>query len=409
MEKSMSQTLPRLRMNLDFMRSPVPDRPGLLIRDPRQYSDTTLIIPPQLVPALQLLDGEATELDLRQFLVQATGQLDVSGLAAQLIGALSDAGFLDNEIFASMRDARHHAFAESPVRIAAHVGGAYPDSAEEMSRYFDSHLEGSSRPAAHPGLIGVAAPHVSPDGGWESYADAYRSLPRDHSERIFVILGTSHYGQPDKFGLTRKDFVSPLGQTRTAADLAEELAAKAPDAVLMEDYCHASEHSIEFQVVFLQHLYGPQVRILPILCGPYARSLYEGGMPEDDENVRRFLGALGEMNAARNDLTWILGVDMAHIGARYQDPFPALAHQGEMLAVSAQDKDRISRIESGDARGFWELIQPDQDPLKWCGSAPIYTFLKAVPQVRGTMLRYQHWQIDPQSVVSFAAMTFHSA
>ena len=30
----------------------------------------------------------------------------------------------------------------------------------------------------------------------------------------------------------------------------------------MEDYCHAVEHSIEFQVVMLQHIYGPKVRIL---------------------------------------------------------------------------------------------------------------------------------------------------
>ena len=38
-------------------------------------------------------------------------------------------------------------------------------------------------------------------------------------------------------------------------------------------------------MVFLQHLYGPDIRILPILCGAFARSLYEGGMPEDDPNV----------------------------------------------------------------------------------------------------------------------------
>ena len=35
----------------------------------------------------------------------------------------------------------------------------------------------------------------------------------------------------------------------------------------MEDYCHAVEHSIEFLVVFLQHLFGSDIRILPVLCG----------------------------------------------------------------------------------------------------------------------------------------------
>lgn len=396
-------------MNLDFMRSPVQDRPGLLIRDPYHYSDATLIIPPELVPALRLFDGEGTELDLRQFLVQTTGQFDVSGIEEQMIGALSEAGFLENETYERLRDARHKAFAESPIRVAAHAGGAYPDNGEEMRSYFDHQFERSSAAEPEPGILGIAAPHVSPDGGWEAYAAAYRSLPKEYAEKTFVILGTSHYGQPERFGLTRKDFVTPLGQTTTAVDLVDRLAAAAPDSILMEDYCHASEHSIEFQVAFLQYLYGPRVRILPILCGSYAHSLYEGGMPEDDEKVKRFLGALGDLSASRDDLAWVLGVDMAHIGARYQDPFPAFAHQGEMLSVSAQDKDRIAKMESGDARGFWELVQPEQDPLKWCGSAPIYTFLKAVPQARGKMLRYEHWQIDPQSVVSFAAMTFRAA
>ena len=53
----MSKRLPRLRTNLDFMPSPVPDRPGLLIRDAYRYSDATLIIPPELVESLRCFDG----------------------------------------------------------------------------------------------------------------------------------------------------------------------------------------------------------------------------------------------------------------------------------------------------------------------------------------------------------------
>ncbi len=114
------------------------------------------------------------------------------------------------------------------------------------------------------------------------------------------MLGTSHYGEPERFGLTRKPFETPLGSTMPAFDLVEELERKGGDAVRMEDYCHAIEHSIEFQVVFLQHLFGPEVRVLPILCGSFLKSVYEGGLPEDTERVARMFGALGEM-AARED------------------------------------------------------------------------------------------------------------
>jgi AmmeMemoRadiSam system protein B len=161
-------------------------------------------------------------------------------------------------------------------------------------------------------------------------------------------------------------------------------------------------------VVFLQHLFGPRIRIVPVLCGSYARSLYQGGRPEDDEGVQRMLGTLGELAAREGDrLLWVLGVDMAHMGRRYGDRFMATAERDEMAGVAERDHARIQRMEQGDARGFWDLVQENHDDLKWCGSAPIYTFLRAVPDARGSLLRYQQWNIDPHSVVSFAGMKFH--
>ena len=175
----------------------------------------------------------------------------------------------------------------------------------------------------------------------------------------------------------------------------------------MEDYCHAVEHSIEFQVLFLQAIYGPDVRILPILCGSFGESILRGGVPEDDQHVQRFLGALGEIaEREQHRLFWVLGVDMAHIGLRFGDRFAAHADRDEMTVVRERDKLRIERINASDARGFWDLVKENQDDLKWCGSSPIYTFMKAVPQARGTLLRYEQWNIDESSVVSFAGISF---
>jgi hypothetical protein len=63
-------------------------------------------------------------------------------------------------------------------------------------------------------------------------------------------------------------------------------------------------------------------------------------------------------------------------------------------------------MNASDARGFWNLIKENRDDLKWCGSSPIYTFMKVVPQARGTLHRYQQWNIDEKSVVSFAGISF---
>ena len=394
------------------MSSPVPERPGLLIRDPYRYTDAMIIVPPPLVPCLECFDGLQTELDLRAELVRITGRLDVGEIQGQLLDTLRESGFLEDEVFEGMRAGCKRAFAESPRRKPAHAGSAYPAEADPLRDTFNRYLDGASAapaPAAD-GLLGIAAPHVSPEGGWEAYRDAYRALKPAHKDRVFVILGTSHFGEPERFGLTRKTFITPYGETPSDIALVDRLAAAAGPAADMEDYCHSFEHTIEFQVVFLQHVFGPDIRILPILCGPFARSIYEGGKPEDDEDVSRFLGALGELAAREaGRLLWVLGVDMAHQGARYGDPFNAVAGQGIMEEVADRDRRRIEHLNEWDADGYWSLVQEQHDDLKWCGSAPLYTFLKAAPRARGELLRYQQWNIDERSVVSFAGMAFRTA
>ena len=402
-----SHQLPRLRVTLDFMPSPDPQQPGLLIRDPYGFSDTMLLIPPQLVASLACFDGCHTTLDLRESLVHATGEIQVGQLEKHLVEVLSNAGFLENEAFEELRRTRVREFANAPKREASHAGTAYPNDPQEARTQLREFMNGATPVESNGDLIGVASPHVSPFGGWESYRDAYSALSPKYQDRTFVILGTSHYGEPDHFGLTRKPFLTPLGEAITDLRLVNRLAEDAPNSIRMEDYCHAVEHSIEFQVLFLQHIYGPDIRILPILCGSFGRSIYEGGMPEDNEGVRRFLGALGELAALEgNRLFWVLGIDMAHMGRRYGDELTAQADRGEMLTVAERDRVRIDRLNEADSKGFWSLVQEHHDDLKWCGSAPIYTFLQAVPQARGTLRRYQQWNIDPQSVVSFAALTF---
>ena len=408
--------LPRLRLGLDFIPSSDPEHPGLLIRDPLKFSDAMLLIPPQLVECLACFDGEQTELDLRAALVRITGEIQIGELEKHLVDTLSQAGFLEDEIFEAQRVARVNEFIAAPSREASHAGSAYPDNADEARKTISEFMRGAL--AAHgngdreDSLVGIAAPHVSPFGGWESYRDAYSAMlpadhPHSHGDRTFVVLGTSHYGEPDRFGLTRKPFLTPFGETVTDGRLVDELEQAAPESIRMEDYCHAIEHSIEFQVLFLQYLYGPNIRILPILCGSFLRSIYQGGRPEGNQQVQRFFDVLGNLSAREgNKLFWVLGVDMAHMGRRYGDQMIARAEEGEMAAVAERDKRRIERLTQSDAQGFWELVQENQDDLKWCGSSPIYTFLKAVPHARGTLRRYQQWNIDEQSVVSFAALAF---
>ena len=105
----------------------------------------------------------------------------------------------------------------------------------------------------------------------------------------------------------------------------------------------------------------------------------------------------------------MLGVDMAHVGRRYGDEFAARATEGKMIEVGVRDRARIERLAAADVDGFWDLVRENEDDLKWCGTAPFYTFLRAARPAAGQLRRYQQWNIDEESVVSFAAMTFQRA
>jgi MEMO1 family protein len=209
------------------MPSPSPENPGLFMRDPFRFSDTMLIIPPPLVECLECFDGRQTELDLRAALVRITGSLEVEDIARNLVDTLSKAGFLEDTSFAEMERERRRAFTEAPVRLAAHAGSAYPVDAEKLRETMGRYMDGkaTSQEAGPDGkLFAIAAPHVSPEGGWQSYQAAYRLLRPEHRDRTFVILATSHYGAPEKFGLTRKRFRTPLGESQTDTRLVDWLA-----------------------------------------------------------------------------------------------------------------------------------------------------------------------------------------
>ncbi len=409
----MADPLPRLRRELDVMPSPAPEQPGLLIRDPFRYSDAVVVIPPPLVDGLRCFDGKNTADHLKALLWSMSGDAKSSGVAEHLIQALDEFGFLESETFFGMRDKKQREFAESPEKLPAHAGSGYPDDANALTSELEANGANREANGGTGNLVGIAAPHVNPHGGYKSYAAAYNEIPLDYVDRTFIILGTSHYGEPDTFGLTRKPYSTPLGLAETDVAIVDRLEKTAPRSVRMEDYCHVSEHSIEFQTVFLQHRFsgvlpaGERLKIVPILCGTYWDSLLTVKAPETDDNLARFFDALGEL-AQRKDICWVLGIDLAHIGKRYGDSEQAVAEQGRMAEVRRRDEERLSRVAAGDAAGYFDLMHPDQDDLRWCGYAPVYAFLRSVGGIKGDVLSYEQWNIDPESVVSFTGMKFTS-
>jgi hypothetical protein len=375
-----------------------------------RYTEKVVFIPPPLTPGLRCLDGTHTELDMQEALTRAAGELVFSDVVREFAGALQEQGFLETEEYYRLRDQKQAEFRQASERLPVHVGQAYPANAAEVRSTFAGYFDAVREPGAlSSSVLGVAAPHVSPGGGRNCYALTYRGLAAFPAlaKRTFVVLGTSHYGAPEKFGLTRKPFVTPLGTLAVDIELVDWLEQHGGEAISTEDYCHAIEHSIEFQCVFLQYALGSEPKIVPILCGPFAESLQTGRPPETHAAVARFFEALEHLaQAEANRLFWVLGIDLAHVGRRYGDDFRAVADEGRMAAVAEQDRERLESLCAGDFGKFFELVRRSDEELKWCGYSALYTFAMAVPRARGRLLRYEQWNIDPQSVVSFASLEF---
>src|SRR5688572_13929776 len=110
----MTDSVPPLRRGIDIMRSPIAESPGLILRDPFRYTQAVLLIPPGWIPALAILNGRSTELDLQTALSRANGgQLVRQEDVQHFVHTLRNQGFLDSEEFHRMRDSRHEQFRQA--------------------------------------------------------------------------------------------------------------------------------------------------------------------------------------------------------------------------------------------------------------------------------------------------------
>ena len=138
------------------------------------------------------------------------------------------------------------------------------------------------------GVGGLIAPHIDFHRGGPAYAWAYRDLAERCDADLFVIFGTCHAGMADPFALTRKDYDTPFGPARVDQDVVEALATRARQDCFGSELAHRNEHSIEFQAVFLNYLYGGRrdIRIVPVLTSFAHEALARGLVPDDDPRVR---------------------------------------------------------------------------------------------------------------------------
>jgi hypothetical protein len=254
----------------------------------------------------------------------------------------------------------------------------------------------------------VAAPHIDFRRGGVAYAHAWKELAERCAAETFVILGVAHTPLKGLFAVTDKDFETPLGAVPCDRGLARDLMRRAGLEQGDDELVHRSEHSVEFQAVFLRHVFGASrpARIVPVLCGHILEALGDKTNPLDVPAITDFVGALRELLKEGGDrVAVIASVDLSHVGRRFNDQVELTP---ELLTrVEAQDRALLKHAERMDAAAFFETNYRDKDRRHVCGFSALFALLAAVPARHGRLLHYgQAPERETQSVVSFAAMAF---
>ena len=249
------------------------------------------------------------------------------------------------------------------------------------------------------------APHIDLEAGSKSYGAAYRAIS-DRAPSLVLILGTGHSMDGEAFCLTTKDFKTPFGTVETDREAVETIRGSGGRAVAPDDFPHRREHSIEFQVLFLQHvLKGHAFRIVPVLCGSFAPNLREYERPSDVPGVKDVLDGLRKLVASRGeDVLVVAGVDLSHVGPKFGHDMPATAIVPESRA---HDHVLLEALCGHDVKAFWAESRRVGDRFNVCGFSALACLLEILPPCRGQVLDYDvRHEEGTRSAVSFAAAAF---
>ncbi len=408
MNESVSGTLlPRVRIDLEFIPITHEQQQLVLVRDHLGLVAEGQALPGYAFRLLQVLNNSRDADALREAMGQMTqGRVITQAEVLSFLNELDAAFLLETPHFAEAYADLVEKFNAAPVRPCALCGRAYPEEKNELISWMDAIFAEQTlqeAPATPPKAL--VAPHIDPPVAARVYANAYAQLRQARPERI-IVLGVGHQLTQGMFCLTRKSFATPLGTVScdtAAVDRLQAAGQPISGGIAGNDFCHRSEHSIEFQILFLQHLLpAGSFSIIPVLCGSPQIHLREFSRTAFTQLCGPVLETLSELAQDPHTLV-VTGVDLSHIGLKFGHDKPATELEAE---TTAHDTALVDSVAAGNANEFWMESARVKDRYNVCGFSALATLLEILPGATGRLLDYGLWHEEPtQSGVSFAALT----
>ncbi len=376
------------------------------VLDPQEaLFDHQVILPPLAFAVAAFLDGRREVTDVRKALEENIEGINICDREIEaVVRDLDEHYLLETERLQERRrevERQYMALASRPARF---VRGTPDEVRQELDGYFTCEA-GAGKPGAPApdGLTGVMAPHIDFARGGPCYSYAYREVAERSDADVYVILAVAHLAPSNPFIATRKDYESPLGTIPTDLEIVSTLQKRLGDRIFENEAVHRSEHSVEFQAVFLRHA-RPDSRftIVPILCSSF-EAVCGGASPSAVPQIEDFIRALGESVRGRK-VCYVAGVDLSHVGPVFGDDVEI--DNDLMRWMIAGDNRSLIACAGGDAEGFWNSVMADGNSRHVCGLSAIYTMLRLLEGAEGKILKYGFAPDQAGGIVSFASMSF---
>ena len=405
---------PKLR-NLEFFPVREGETQSVGLRDPEGISEGILFLPPNIFYLVQFLDGKYTRNQIAGEYLKRFGEILMPQWVDKFIADLDEKLFLEGERFEAAKQALLESFLAQPTRPAAFAGKSYEADPEKLKQQLDGFFRSKEGPGSAPSgnagqaLKAIVAPQVEINTAGPIYAWAYKEVREAKTPGVFVILGTARGVIETLFACTDKDFETPLGIVRTDREFLRLFRKHGGGVFFQEELAHRKDHAIEFQAVFLQHIFGhtKPFTIVPVLCSFSHLHFSHPDLLAQGQRIGQFIEAFRKTQAAfGKEVCFVVSGDLAHIGMRYGDPKPPTDFSFHKTMQA--DLAMLKHAENGDPEAFLQFIQKEDDARRIGLLPPLYTMLKLVDHPKGSVLRYDRATVDQyNSTVTYAAMAFY--
>lgn len=395
-----TQPVPPFRSDIQVHLVTHENQDVLILHDPEGIADQNLMLEADLLNIIQLLDGSRSVRHIYDELQSSlNASVDISQLA-MFIRALDEACLLESDHYASVRD-----FLDADVCQPVCAGASYPDDAESLRSFLDEIMQSSPARAYPTNAKAVFIPHIDLRVGAQTYAPPFHAISQSDFNLV-VHIGTSHYGWQDRFLLTEKDFLTPLGTLRTDKELVRTLRDALPFSLTQNDIAYRPEHALELHHIFLQHLFAERdFTLLPVLVTSFHDHVEKQHDPLKDERIAIFCETLKRIvEESGKKAVYIVSGDLAHIGKRFGDEWEA----APMLdTIRMEDYEVLDALAHGKSYDFFLNIARNHDRRRICGLPPAYTMLQTLNPGKGVVLGYEQWDDSPTgSAVSYGSVAW---